>query len=590
MKRVLALILALMVLAAVPFASGESLPSYTLTEKMERQVAIGSGFRGSMTFQISGSSDFASTWGMMSDVPLELRAIRSGFDFQTDVYAFANEIEYGRTKFFGNDLEVALVSELVPGKKIAFPIDSTLINILFPREENPSMISAMESLLTLTEEEQAVWAETFAPYFQEVERWLNTYATTPDLSENEAGEKVMSIAYEIPFSAVASEAVNIISKLASDTEARSLLETKLTPEQMALYLNPNLAYYYESAMKGLSLEGSISLAREMTTMGKVLSTRMTFPMAENRWGYQTLTLESDEETLDVTLSSEAATLSVSLLEHKSTRDHVAYDGIIRLVQLEDSEEKSISAHVNYVMRRTSAMDSEGTTHDQLDISLHISPDLSHLEEGDPERDRYDQFVDIVAYAAIQMHSKNSNLSPTYADAEVRWTSDGLDISGKGNFRTSSAWVMDGLTTGDGQLYAAMTKKDQETLLDTFLQKLQEMATTVRVVLGLEEGAADTEDRAEDAAAAPDVTDGSSEEDEENQAEDAADASISDEEDGAAEDAASEEGTVAGASTTPGNIHTNTPRPTATPTAPPTAKPTATPELEELPLPAATVKT
>ena len=548
MKKFLSLVLALALVLSLLAVRGEAVSTYTLTEKLERQVAIGSGFRGSMTFQISGTSDFATTWGMLTDVPLEVRAIRSGYDFETDVYAFANDIEYGRTKFFGNDLEVALVSELMPGEKIAFPIDSTLLNILFPRQENPSIISAVESLLSLTEDEKTVWADTFAPYTQEVERWLNGYASTPDLSENEAGEKVMTIAYELPFSAVITQAVALITRLASDADARALLETKLTPEQMALYLNPALTYYYEEGLKGLAQEGTLTLTREMTTLGQVKGTQMTFPLPENEWGYTSLSLDNDGDALNLEFTSESNTLLVSLLQHTSTRDHVVVDAIIRKMQLEEGEEKSLSARVNFVMRRTSTVDGEGATQEQIDVSFHAAPDFSHLEE-EAEQDQYESFVDLVGYAAIQMHSKNSNLSPTYADVELGWTSEGLEISGKGTFRTSSAWVMDGMTLGEGKLFAVLPEQEQQALVDTFLEKLKGMTTTVRVVLGL------------DPAATPEVADDGGETD--TILDEGADA-------GTGDDADAPAASASPAAATP------------TPTAPPAATPTTS--IEELPLP------
>ena len=274
MKRIICLTMALVMTFACVSAFAAQYDG--LPEKMMLQMEL-SGLKGSVTLSATGNPELEALLnGLFQDTTLEIRGIRSSGQAQYQAYFQRGETQMGLTQFFGDETSFVLSSALAPEDKLRFSATESLLQQLLPQDEglNPQWYTAGLKILQVDEETWAAsWEPALAPYEQALEMWLNEYAAAPTVIRQEDGETRMQVNYEIPASAVKTEAAALVRSMLIDENLRGLLSGVMSESQVEAYLNGDWADYYAQRINAMDLTGTISLERQMALTGDVLYTK-----------------------------------------------------------------------------------------------------------------------------------------------------------------------------------------------------------------------------------------------------------------------------------------------------------------------------
>ncbi|MBQ9308554.1 MAG: hypothetical protein IJ229_11560, partial [Clostridia bacterium] len=102
MKRTFSLFISLMLLmGCIGTAYAEDLlDDYTQAEKMERQIALGSGLRGALKVAVTGEESLAAMLSPLNDAEFQMRLIRTTDKLDAQIYAVKEEKETAQTEIF----------------------------------------------------------------------------------------------------------------------------------------------------------------------------------------------------------------------------------------------------------------------------------------------------------------------------------------------------------------------------------------------------------------------------------------------------------------------------------------------------------
>lgn len=444
MKKIVCLLLCLTML--LPFATASAV-EYTLPEKLQRQIDFGNGVKGSLIVNLEGNSEWAKLLAPMKDVPLQLRGIRTEGKFQYQIYAVDGENQVGLTQLYGDDQAVYLRSALLPETLLMLPVGGDLLDTLLRGEKaNPSWYSAAMNILSVPD---SVWEEKWQPvlagYESQIEMSLNDYALPPSVKRDENGVGTMLVRFEVPGEAVKAGTKALLEQALQDETLLSLLRAQMTQEQQAIYLEPNLMYFYAQAIDALPLEDTVILEREMTTKGEVKRSTLTFPLPENENGWSEVTLETADKTTVIRLNSAGGNMVLQLEETAHTAESAGYRGAWRWVPA-DSLEMPVAIGFTATKIHSLDVDAELRSHDITTWAIHLEPDLSHLAEDDLTRSAYLTFDPIDLNLKLHYFSKNAQFSPTTLDVAVvaAWPGSTAQISMA--IKTYSPWVLENLPT------------------------------------------------------------------------------------------------------------------------------------------------
>ena len=307
MKRILCLVLCFMMAASLVYAETTD----TLSDKFERQLIVGgNGIRGYARITASGVAEWLNLLLPFTATDIQIRAIgeRQGEksaqvtdDDDWQVRFYVNNSagqEVGNTWLFGNPEGIYFQSELLPGTTLMIPVEQ--VNLLYQllsgdfenlffafdplgmtlpgAQDNVSAYEAVAKLMGISEEEwNEKWMPVMEKYFLHLDLWMTGYGD-PSFVTGEAGTLTMSATYQIPVEDIKAEAKYIVGQMLYDTDLQNLLLPYVSMEQRMTYLNPNLVYFYEACIDALPLDGDISLAREMSAQGEVVSAKISLPL------------------------------------------------------------------------------------------------------------------------------------------------------------------------------------------------------------------------------------------------------------------------------------------------------------------------
>ena len=128
-KRVISVIVLLIV-----FITGScQAAGYTLPEKMNNQLSIGSGLKGSFSVSAEGEQFSTPFLNAVTDAEWAVRGIRSGDDLHYYVFQTNDrEEQTALSEAYRKDGVYYLRSDMVQGKILAFPVLSQILASLFP--------------------------------------------------------------------------------------------------------------------------------------------------------------------------------------------------------------------------------------------------------------------------------------------------------------------------------------------------------------------------------------------------------------------------------------------------------------------------
>ena len=475
MKKFLCLLLCLcMALPTVALAT-----EYTLPEKMARQLEFGSGLKGSLTLNVSGDADWAQLLSAMNGAEIQFRAISSDDKMQLQLYVMDGEEERGLTVAYADNDFLGIQGELVGDSTLTLPVSGDTLNALLGIKDtqNPSLYSVAVKLMTLTDETvKESWTSALSPYYAELETWFSTFASAPSVLKNDQGETNMLIHYEVPVSEVKEEILVLLADLLGDETLKALLCEQMSQAQQDAYLNPNLMYYYAEMVRGLDVDGTLVLERQLTTLGDEVRTEVTMPLPAKEGGYTSLHVKKENGETAVTLSGNVKTLSFSIQGETGEDNSGNWQGKLQVIPNELSEDnKALSIAFSANSTYTDYTDDNTREHAITTYDVAIEPDLSHLDENDASRAYYQDFGAITGTITTHFRSKNAQSSPTTLEIGADLTFDNAKLNAQLTMKSTSPWTVSAVSTTNTQSLADMTDEQKTELANQFWANLLTLA-------------------------------------------------------------------------------------------------------------------
>lgn len=437
-KRFMGLLALILVLSL----GAASAATYTLPEKLQIQLSIGNGLKG--TFTISSSGELAGTPFLkaVSDAEYSLRGMSSGeelhyYVFQTD----QNENMTGMTELYRKDDICYLRSDMVQGTVLSFPSRGQLLDSQFPATgANPTISTALIRYLSLSAKDRedsfnAIWNR----YGNELEFWLADFTMDSEVVTREDGNSALNFTYHIPGEAVRTRILSLFNAFGSDTELQSKLDTVMTQEQKSLYVNAQLGDYYRGILEQMDFSRPLTLTKQVSSLGEVFSSGMELPLDSKLTGYQTLKIDSSNGMSTFTLSKEDGLISLSVPD--AAEDTPDYEKTIYFRRLSADNNKtgwegnlSLRADITKTLRQYN--DEEERSHQTEHYSIVLDSDESqeHTGYAIPAFERAELELDLHYY------SKFSQNSATTLEVDALWKQSGSSVGLKGQFKTASPWL------------------------------------------------------------------------------------------------------------------------------------------------------
>ena len=455
MKKKLSALLALILLLVVCTCHAAE---YTLPEKMYNQLAIGSGLKG--TFSISSEGEmfnipflkdvidtrFLKT---ISDAEYNIRGILSGKDLHYYVFqSDEQDQQKALSELYRKDGIYYFRSDMVQGKILEFPVKSEYIEQFIPSGgENLSPASFITNILSVSEEDQKEqWDPVFTRYQNELEMWLAGFAVEAETVKLDNGSSALDFSYEIPMEEVNNQIVALFAEFAADPDMNALLDTVMTPEEKALYVNQNLVYYYREALNSFDMNKKLTMNKRVSAMGEVLNFGIELPLDEKSTGYDTLRIESIYGLNVYILQNQKETIVYGTPEQKQAKD-TSFEKSIWLAKVytessEHGKDENFSLRMdikktNSVYKKGEGDDEKNHEEDQYDIS--VEKDLTYLPEDiDPES--VPEFDPVNADINLHYSSKYAQNVATTLEMKVRIRQGQSSLELTGKFKTAVPWV------------------------------------------------------------------------------------------------------------------------------------------------------
>ncbi len=476
MKKFLCLLLCLCML--VPTVSLAA--DYTLPEKMARQLEFGSGLKGSMTLNVAGDAAWAQMLSALNGADVQLRAISADGKSQLQLYLLDGEEQRGTTVVYADDASLEIQSELLE-QVLTLPVAGDVLNAMMGigETQNPSLYSVASKLLTITSDVwEASWTPALEPYYAKLEKWFSGFAAAPSVIKSDAGETNMLIHYEVPVSEVKEELLVLLADLLGDESLQALLREQMSQAQQDAYLNPNLMYYYAEMVRGLDVDGTLVLERQLTTLGDAVRTEVTLPLPANDGGYTTLHVKQENSETSVTFSGNVKTLGFSM-KTNTEGEHGSWEGILQMIPNEPSEEnKALSIGFKVNSTRTSSTDADARDHEITTYDVTVAPDLTHLDENDASRAFYQDFATITGTVTTHFRSKNAQSSPTTLEvtADLDFGDEQLNL--QMTLKSTSPWTVEAISGANAVSLADMTAEQKTEIASTFWASWMTLAAEV----------------------------------------------------------------------------------------------------------------
>ena len=479
MKKLFTLLLTLSLVFTA--AAGHAV-SYTLPEKMGKQLQIGSGLKGSFTLDISGTAEAAAVLQPFDHAEFQVRGMISDKDWHYYLYQTdENENQWARTDLYHHDGSLYLKSELLPDNGILMlPSVEKTLDILTSQDGGaPSFASAAWNILQMSDGmKEEVWLPLVQQLEDRMEAWLIPFASEPALRQNEDGQPCMELSYVIPMDALKTCILDGLELIAQNQELMTLAADIMDEEQREVYLNPYLRYFYSDALDQLNLTFDATMNRIVSMKGETVSTTIELPLDEPRTGYSSLVLSSAGGTQSIMLERNDRSLKL-ILPSGSLKE----DGKISvyLIDTRSDGKESTARKITVTRQEKTWEDEETRSHASYHYTMDIAHDTTQIEAEHAETE-YAAISDIRGEAELHFYSKYAQSSPTTLEVDAVWHQDDLALNMHGKFKSASPWVFSPFEITNPQ---NILEKKPEELSMLFAEWLKHAGEQIRTVSGEE---------------------------------------------------------------------------------------------------------
>jgi len=416
--------------------------SYTLPEKLQNQLSIGSGLKGTFMITTDGELGDGPFLKAVTDAEFSLRGMVSGNDlhyyiFQDD----ASENQTGKTELYRKDGVYYLRSDMVQGTVLVFPTWVQYVDSLFPAKgKNPTISSALISYLTISEsDKEKKWQPTWTKYERILEMWLADFTMQADVVKREDGSSALNFSYEIPGEAIRSRILSLFEAFDTDAELLAQMDTVMTPEQKAVYANGGLGWYYSELLDQLDWSRSVTLNKQVSSLGEVYSSGLLLPLEERLTGYKTLLIEERDGLITYTLKNDRAVLSLTWPEADNRGQD--FKGTLFFKRLSaDNTKQGLEGNLSLKaeVSKTTKLYDDDEERSHQEEQYHIV--LESFEDEDTASFSLPAFDKAELDIGLHYYSKYAQNSATTLEIDVNWKQAANSLHASGKIKTAAPWL------------------------------------------------------------------------------------------------------------------------------------------------------
>ena len=428
----------------IMFLSGvASAANYTLPEKMQNQLTIGSGLKGSFTVTSSGELSNEPFLKAVSDAVYDLRGMSSGHDLHYYLFQENDGSQTNLAELYRKEGEYFFRSDAVQGKILGLSGLSVYLDSIFPQKgENPTLSSAIMNYFSLNEDtREKQWKPLFSRYQNELEMWLHDFTAKADVVKQENGSSAFDFSYVIPVDEIKKKMVSMFAGFAADTDLQNLLNTIMTPEQKDIYLNAALSYFYQAAVESLNIKSDVLLSKRVSALGDLISSRLVLPIDPEITGYDTVTIESSGGYSVYRLEGKDRALVIGLPDIDLLQEH-DYSKSVWISRIDnaaagENDNFSVRADIQKTFRQYS--DEEEKTHQEEHYTIKVSEDKEYLPDAFKD-EVMAEWHDINAEIDLHYHSKYSQNSATTLEFRLDYQQNNSSLKIDGKVKTAAPWL------------------------------------------------------------------------------------------------------------------------------------------------------
>ena len=417
--------------------------TYTLPEKMQNQLAIGSGLKGTFTITADGEISKTPFLGTVCDATYDLRGMSSGHDFHYYIFQENDGTQTIIAELYKKDGQYYLKSDIVPGKILSLSGVSVFLDSLFSQKgDNPTLSSAFMNYLTLPEDvKEKQWKTEISKYQNELEMWLHDFTAQAEVVKQENGSSAFDFSYIIPIEEVKNKLISMFAEFASDAELQALMDTIMTAEEKELYLNTALSYFYEEAVNSLNIQSDIRLSKRVSALGDLINSRMILPLDPQITGFDKLTIESSNGYSIYQFEGKEKAFVIGLpsidLLNEQEYEKSIWISSIDLTKSKENNNFSVRADIKKSFAQYN--DEEDKSHQEEHYSAIICQDTNYLPDAF-KNEKLAEWHDIEASLDLHYHSKYSQNSATTLEIKFDYRQNDASLTIDGRVKTAAPWL------------------------------------------------------------------------------------------------------------------------------------------------------
>ena len=505
MKRMLIRIVSLgLMLALCAGASAQDADdlSYTMSEKLMKQLDAGSGFIGTLTLNATAvEGRETDAYSTVKPLVLDWTYIKLGGDEEAGTPDDArltltldvSDYQQGTAEISVQDGELYMQSSLLDDgwyllgdNLLQSALGSGAIADVLPAAsqfmQTGGLLSGTASFfsnmaLYLVGGDTDGMTEAMEQYTTKIDFWLEGYRDSVQMDNLDDGTSVMEIAYSIPAAAVKSQLKQLLIDLMNDTELLSDLQSLMPKEQADLYLEPSLQPYYFYTVDELPLEDDLIIHRVMSFLGETVELAVTMPLYDSVSGAMTLTYTRAqggedmpyENTLNI--AGEDSYAELSYRTYETITGTTVYQGTVIVGGPEEDgvQPKPVRAAFDLTTQIVTTKDLNG--YETLNQSLKLS--VSPVETPDAlEAAQYETVSKMEISLDMRFASLAAKNAPT--DVTMQLTLSGedmaqeitLDLEGT----TTAVWTPETFDPEQAVRLEDLTQEERDALMSQALVK------------------------------------------------------------------------------------------------------------------------
>ncbi|MBP5727903.1 MAG: hypothetical protein J6Y48_12595, partial [Clostridia bacterium] len=455
MKKSLFAVIALILIMTVCTCQAAD---YTLPEKMYNQLAIGSGLKGSFSITSEGDTleipflknildtRFIKT---VSDAEYKIRGIASGKDLHYYIFQSNDQDQQNAlSELYQKDGICYFRSDMVQGKILQFPSKEDFLKSVIPAgSENINPAQFISNILSVSENEQKDrWDPVLTRYQNELEMWLAGFAVDAETVKLDSGSSALDFTYEIPMDEVYKQIITLFGEFASDPEINTLLDSIMTAEEKALYLNANLLYYYQDTLNSFDMSRILKMKKRVSAVGEVLSFGLELPLDEHSTGYNLLCVDSISGLTVYTLRNQEQVMQLGIPEKTDIQNTSAEKEIWIAKVFTDSSrreaENNFSVRINIKKTNSTYKKGEGDSaknHEEDLYEVMIENNASYLP-ADIDLTVIPEFDTITANINLHYSSQYAQNKATTLEIQANVKQGDTQLQIQGKVTTAAPWI------------------------------------------------------------------------------------------------------------------------------------------------------